>query len=151
MTTRRVRSLVSSASIVSATFFSAAFGLTACVGRLREPGPQTATIQFDNEATVYVDVYLVGAQYQWRLGRVPPGMRAMLSIPESAIESTMGFVRVAAIPGSPVSAQAERDPRAVFAIAQPVSSVWMQRWTFRQPAAAALQLEGRWLADSDPR
>jgi hypothetical protein len=103
-------------------------------------------MQFDNEATVSVDVYLVSGQFQWRLGRVPPGMRAMLRVPESAIESTMGVVRVAVIPGSQISAQAERDRRAVFAIAQPVSEVLSQRWTFRQPEAAGLQLEGRRLA-----
>jgi len=149
MTTRRVRSLVSTASIVSVTGVVAALGLTACFGSPQAPDPEIATIQFDNQATVYVDVYLVGAQFQWRLGRVPPGMRAVLRIPESAIESTMGAVRVAAIPGSQVSGQADRDPKAVFAIAQPVSAVLSQRWTFRQPAAAALQLEGRWFSDSE--
>jgi hypothetical protein len=100
-------------------------------------------MRFDNEATVFVDVYLVSGQFQWRLGRVSPGMRTMLTVPESAIASTMGVVRVAVIPGSPIAAQAERDPRAVFAIAQPVSEVLSQRWTFRQPEAAGLQLEGR--------
>jgi hypothetical protein len=50
------------------------------------------------------------------------------------------------IPGSQISAQAERDRRAVFAIALPVSEVLSQRWTFRQPEAAGLQLEGRRLA-----
>jgi hypothetical protein len=103
-------------------------------------------MRFDNEATVSVDVYLVSGQFQWRLGRVPPGMRAMLRVPESAIESKMGVVRVTVIPGSQISAQAERDRRAVFAIAQPVSEVLSQRWTFRQPEAAGLQLEGRRLA-----
>jgi len=100
-------------------------------------------MRFDNEATVFVDVYLVSGQFQWRLGRVAPGMRTMLRVPESAIESRMGVVRVAVIPGSPIAVQAERDSRAVFAIAQPVSEVLSQRWTFRQPEAAGLQLEGR--------
>jgi hypothetical protein len=127
---------------VLATLFSATLGLAACAGPL-PPEAQAATIRFDNEAMMYVDVYLVSGQFQWRLGRVSPGMRAMLRVPESAIESTMGFLRVAVIPGSQMSAQAERDPRAVFAIAQPVSEVLSQRWTFRQPEAAALQLEGR--------
>ena len=106
-------------------------------------------MRFDNEATVFVDVYLVSGQFQWRLGRVSPGMRTMLQVPESAIASTMGVVRVAVIPGSPIAAQAERDPRAVFAIAQPVSEVLSQRWTFRQPEAAGLQLEGRRLAPGE--
>jgi hypothetical protein len=150
MTTRRVRSLVSAASIVSAMCGAAALGLTACAGRPQRPEPEIATMQFRNDAMVSVDVYLISAQFQWRLGRVPPGIRAVLRVPESAIESAMGVVRVAVIPGSQMSAQADRDPRVVFAIAQPVSAVLSQRWTFRQPAAAALQLEGRWLSDSEP-
>jgi hypothetical protein len=129
---------------------AAALGLTACAGRPQRPEPEVATMQFRNDAMVSVDVYLISAQFQWRLGRVPPGMRAVLRVPESAIESAMGVVRVAVIPGSQMSAQADRDPRVVFAIAQPVSAVLSQRWTFRQPAAAALQLEGRWLSDSEP-
>jgi hypothetical protein len=150
MTTRGVRWLVSAASIVSAMCGAAALGLTACAGRPQRPEPEIATMQFRNDAMVSVDVYLISAQFQWRLGRVPPGIRAVLRVPESAIESAMGVVRVAVIPGSQMSAQADRDPRVVFAIAQPVSAVLSQRWTFRQPAAAALQLEGRWLSDSEP-
>ena len=150
MTTRGVRWLVSAASIVSAMCGAAALGLTGCAGRPQRPEPEIATMQFRNDAMVSVDVYLISAQFQWRLGRVPPGIRAVLRVPESAIESAMGVVRVAVIPGSPMSAQADRDPRVVFAIAQPVSAVLSQRWTFRQPAAAALQLEGRWLSDSEP-
>jgi hypothetical protein len=150
MTTRGVRSLVSAASIVSAMCGAAALGLTACAGRPQRPEPEIATMQFRNDAMVSVDVYLISAQFQWRLGRVPPGIRAVLRVPESAIDSAMGVVRVAVIPGSQMSAQADRDPRVVFAIAQPVSAVLSQRWTFRQPAAAALQLEGRWLSDSEP-
>lgn len=149
MTTRRAKSLVSMAWSVLATLFAAALGLTACAGGPRPLEPQAATIRFDNEATVFVDVYLVGGQFQWRLGRVLPGMRTMLRVPESAIESTMGIVRVTVIPGSQISGQAERDPRAVFAIAQPVSEVLSQRWTFRQPAAAALQLEGTRVASGE--
>jgi hypothetical protein len=150
MTTRGVRWLVSAASIVSAMCGAAALGLTACAGRPQRPEPEIATMQFRNDAMVSVDVYLISAQFQWRLGRVPPGIRAVLRVPESAIDSAMGVVRVAVIPGSQMSAQADRDPRVVFAIAQPVSAVLSQRWTFRQPAAAALQLEGRWLSDSEP-
>jgi hypothetical protein len=149
MTTRRVKSLVSMAPGELPTLIAAALGLTASAGAPHPPEPEPAAIRFDNEATVQVDVYLVSGQFQWRLGRVPPGMRAMLRVPESAIESTMGFVRVAVIPGSPMSAQADESPRAVFAIMQPVSEVLSQRWTFRQPAAAALQLEGTRLAAAE--
>jgi hypothetical protein len=107
-------------------------------------------LQFDNQATVYVDVYLVGGQMQQRLGRVPPGMRAMLRIPVSTIDWTAQFVRVAVIPGSQMSAEAWRDPRATSAIAQPLSELLSQRWTFRQQDAggAALQLQATRLKGS---
>ena len=104
-------------------------------------------LQFDNQATVYVDVYLVGGpQIQWRLGRVSAGMRETMNVPESAIDWTTGFVQLVVIPGSHLSAEAVRDPRAVVAIAQPVSEVLSQRWTFRQPAGAGLQLQATRLA-----
>ena len=102
---------------------------------------RTDALQFDNQATVGVDVYLVGQQIQWRLGRVPPGMRVKLRVPESAIQWTVGFLQLAVIPGSALSAQASRDPRAVLSIAQPPREVLSQRWTFRQPGGAALQLQ----------
>jgi hypothetical protein len=108
-----------------------------------EPKQRGAALQFDNEATVYVDVYLVAAQIQWRLGRVPAGMRATLNVPEAATDWTTGFVELAVMPGSQVSAEVSRDPRAIFAIAQPVSEVVSQLWSFRQPAGAALQLQGK--------
>ena len=103
--------------------------------------PQAELLQFDNQATVYVDVYLVSDQLQWRLGRVPPGFRAALRIPESVIPRTLGLVQLAVIPGSLISAEAWRDPHAVIAVLQPVSEVLSQSWTFRQPVGAALQLQ----------
>ncbi len=107
-----------------------------------ESEARPATIEFDNEATEHVDVYVVTGQYQWRLGRVAPGARARLRVPQSAIESTMGFVRLTVVPGSLMSSDAARDPRAVLAIAQPVSAVLSQRWTFRPSATASMQLQG---------
>jgi hypothetical protein len=101
----------------------------------------TEVLQFDNQATVYVDVYLVSAQTQWRLGRVPPGMRMKLTVPASAIAWTAGFVQLVAIPGSQISMQASRDPRAVTAISQPVADLLSQRWDFRQPDGLPLQLQ----------
>jgi hypothetical protein len=132
-----------------------ALGVGACAGRQHSVTPAehaestetsanaTGVLQFDNQATVYVDVYLAwaGRQLQWRLGRVLPGMRATLRVPESAIDQTLGFVQLAVIPGSQMSAEAWRDPRAIIAIAQPMSDVLSQRWTFRQPAGASLELQ----------
>lgn len=142
MTTRRVKRMVSMASGVSAALFAAVLGLAACASGQHRPHPKAATMQFDNAGTVHVDVYLVNGRLQWRLGRVLPGMRAMFRVPASAIESTAGLTRLVAIPGSQISPQVERDPRAVFAIAQPMSEILSQRWTFRQTGASVPQLHG---------
>src|SRR5262249_16863516 len=163
MRTRRNQLMVSVASELSgvrlAAVFVVALWVGACAGRQR-PVTQTEgtdsaestrsvttaespaeMLQFDNQATAYVDVYLVGGQTQWRLGRVPPGMRMKLRVPASAVDWTMGFVQLVVIPGSQISMQAWRDPRAVVAIAQPVSDVLSQRWDFRQQDGLPLQLQ----------
>src|SRR5262245_24562963 len=128
MRTRRTQSMVSVASRVSRSALTAALvatlGVSACAGRqhpvTRDPRaesaestasavseqPPTDMLQFDNLATVYVDVYLVGQQIQWRLGRVPPGMRASLRVPESAIDWSIGFLQLTVIPSAQVTAQA---------------------------------------------
>jgi len=108
---------------------------------------RTDVLLFENQATEYVDVYLAwrGGPLQWRLGRVPPGLRAELRVPKSAIDGASGVVELAVIAGSPLSAEVRRDPRAVIAIAQPIQQVLSQRWTFRQPAGLPLQLEATWL------
>jgi len=136
--------MVSVPLVVRGFALAAVFVITACAGRqgpVVEADRQAAVLQFDNQGTTYVDLYLVGAQIQWRLGRVPPGMRQTLNVPESAIDWTTGFVQLVVIPGSQASAEAWRDPRAIVAIRQPVSEVLAQRWTFRQGAGAALELQ----------
>ena len=128
----------------------AAFGAAACVRRqypvtsprgAESAESQTDMLQFDNRATDYVDVYLVSGSMQWRLGRVSPGMHVMLRVPASAIDWTAGVMQLTVISGSQLSAQASRDPRAISAIAQPLSEVLSQRWTFRRPVGATLQLQ----------
>ena len=169
MRTRRNQSAVSVASEVSGITFAAllvtALAAGACAGRQHavaqteriEPAENTANamtsepltdmLQFENQATVYVDVYLAqpSGQLQWRLGRVQPGFRAVLRVPKSAIDRTSGFVELAVIAGSPLSAEVWRDPRAVIAIAQPISRVLSQSWTYRQSAGLPLQLQATWL------
>ena len=160
MSTRRNHSVVSEASALSGirlvALLVAALGAcarqhhpvtqaqptenTASTASAVDGEVETETLQFDNQATVYVDVYLVGGQLQWRLGRVPPGFRATLRVPES-VPWTLGFVQLAVIPGSQMSAEAWRDPRAIVAVPQSMSEVLSQRWTFRQRAGAALQLQ----------
>lgn len=161
MGTRRNQSTVSVGYDLSwlglAAMFVAALGVGACarrqyaVTKAESPASaatresETDVLQFDNQATVYVDVYLVGAPVQWRLGRVSPGMHAMLRVPSAALDWTAGAVQLAVIPGSQMSAEALRDPRAVISSAQLVSQVLGQRWTFRQSAGVALQLQATWL------
>ena len=169
MRTRRNRSMVSVASEVSGITFAVllvtGLGVAACAGRQHAIAQterveraentenamngerRTDVLQFENQATTYVDVYLASrsGHLQWRLGRVPPGFRAELRVPQSAIDQASGFVELAVIAGSPLSAEVWRDPRAVIAIAQPISQVVSQRWTFRQPASLPLQLEATWL------
>src|SRR5262245_40736327 len=169
MRTRRNRSMVSVASAVPGIRFAVllvtGLAVAACAGR-QHPIAQAERVEsaentenamtgerrtdvllFENEATEYVDVYLAwhGGQLQWRLGRVPPGFRAELRVPKSAIDEASGFVELAVIAGSPLSADVRRDPRAVIAIAQPISQVLSQRWTFRQPASLPLELQATWL------
>ena len=159
--TRQTQSAVSVPSQLRRLALVASFSVMACAGRLHpfaqiaraaraetganapEAERRATTLEFDNEATAYVDVYLVGAQIQWRLGRVPAGMHATLTVPESAIDWTTEFVRLAVIPGSHVSAEASSDPQAIVAIALPISEVLSQQWSFRQPAGAAVQLQAK--------
>ena len=162
MRTRCSHSLVSVASeIIRAGLTAAvvaALGVGACAGR-RYPvtpaqraanaettaravsaQPQIDILQFDNQATAYVDVYLVGGQLQWRLGRVLPGMRTSLRVPESVVDWATTTVQLAVIPGSQMSAQVSRDPRATVAPAQTLSELLSQLWIFRQPDGAPIQL-----------
>lgn len=144
MITPGIRTAVSVFSVTSA------LALAACAGG---PSPTTwndavtpserrVAIQFDNAAQTSVDVYLVGQTHEWRLGRVAPGARTTLWIPETAVSSTSGFVRLAVLAGAPPSAQAALDPRAVFAIAQPGFDLISQQWKFSQRQSAAPELFG---------
>jgi len=144
MITPGIRTTVSVLSVTSA------LALAACAGG---PSPTTwndavapserrVAIQFDNGAQSSVDVYLVGQTREWRLGRVAPGARTTLWIPESAVSSTSGFVRLAVLAGAPPSAQAALDPRAVFAVAQPGWDLISQQWRFSQRQSASPELFG---------
>jgi hypothetical protein len=116
----------------------------ACAPRTHEGvaavSERPATVRFDNEAQTYVDVYLVGEQREWLLGRVEPGARATLKLPPAALSQTAGFVRLAALAGTGFTVQAARDPRATFTIAQPAASMLSQRWSFSQRRLAAPEI-----------
>ena len=149
MLTARTRAIVSALSV--ATVASFAISLAGCA---RGPSPVTwdgasvtedgrLVIRFENESETHVDVYLVGEQRQWWLGRVAPGVRATLRVPEPARASVeSGFARLAALAGAPLSGRGAADPHATFTIPQPVSSLLVQRWTFRQDQVSAPELFG---------
>ena len=129
-------------AVLAALASTACIGTRSVIGEAETAVPRNATVQFDNFSTTLVDVYLVGTQMQWRLGRVPPGMHVALRVPERAMDSTLGFFRLTVIPGSQLTSEADRHPRAVFAIALPVSVLLKESWTFRQVGSAAMQLQG---------
>ena len=136
MLTSDVRAAV---SVVTLAFvLSAALTLEAC-GRAARPdtwnGAVTTPegrfiIRFENEAQTYVDVYLVGERREWRLGRVEPGARVMLRLPEQALGASPGFVQLAVLVNAPFTLQAAHDPRATITIAQPLSDLLSQQWAF---------------------
>lgn len=146
MITPATRSTVSAASIAATVTLMLAVG---CASARPTDGPDGAAmvehrlgVRFDNTASTYVDVYLIGDQREWRLGRVAPGARAILRIPESALTTTSGFLRLAVLAGSSLSVNAARDPRATFTIAQPAPELFAQRWTFSATQLAAPALLG---------
>jgi hypothetical protein len=132
------------------TILVAALALSACAhapalmtweGAPVAAGDRT-TIGFENEAQTYVDVYLVGETREWWLGRVAPGARTTLRIKDVALTETSGYVRLAVLPNARLTAQASRDPRATFTIAQPGASLLSQRWTFRKSELSAPEIFG---------
>src|SRR5688500_2924260 len=90
MTTPRTRAIVS---------LTAALGmsLTSCVrpqpytaldGRMPLQEASAHTVRFDNTANEHAHVYLVAEERQWLLGRVDPGARATLRIPDAAFAAS---------------------------------------------------------------
>lgn len=147
MTTPRSRAAVSVLSFAAALVAPLALG--ACAGAAAPasyaagiaPAP-SPTIEFENEAEVRVDVYLVTDRQQWRLGRVAPGARMQLSIPEAALKTGSGWAQLATIADAPPTVLVARDPRATLTMAQPVSELLTQRWSFRSPGLGSARLLG---------
>ena len=142
MTTPRIRSLVSLAAALTFTFTLG--GCASAPSRLAwdEPARTDAlplAIRFDNEARDYVHVYLVGEQREWLLGRVEPGARATLRIPEAALAEDAGPMWLAVLAGERVTLRVAGEARAATSIAQPAAEILSQRWTF-SPMTATGQL-----------
>jgi hypothetical protein len=107
-------------------------------------GPATSdagrpALHFDNQAHDYVHVYLVGVRGQWLLGRVEPGARATLPIPDEALADIAQSMWLAVLAGSRATGQVAGNPRAVTTTPEPVATIVSQRWTFT-PTPATGQL-----------
>ena len=145
MTTLRTCTIVSLAVTMTVA-------LGACAGGRSRPslgneGPSIIegtllTIRFDNRAREYVHVYLVGEQRQWLLGRVEPGARAVLRVPEESLVEGAGLMRLAVLTGARLTLQAARDPRATFTIAQPAATMLSQQWAFSQGQLTSFRIGG---------
>ncbi|MGZ9245669.1 MAG: hypothetical protein ACXW61_07700 [Gemmatirosa sp.] len=90
-----------------------------------------------NDAREHVHVYLVDEQREWLLGRVEPGARANLRIPDASLASSPRFVRLAVLAGERLTQQAASDARTAITIAQPASALVSQRWTYSHTTAKA--------------
>jgi hypothetical protein len=131
--TSRTPTIVSLMAVVT---MALTFG--ACAGHRSSPvadSPATIerellAIRFDNYAREHVHVYLVSEKRQWLLGKVEPGARASLRIPEAALLDDARFVQLAVLTGERINLQVVRDARATFTTAQPASTILSQRWNF---------------------
>lgn len=129
MTTPRIRSLVSIATAFIVTAMVA--GCASAPQRVVSASIEAPiTVRFDNEARDYVHVYLVSARQEWLLGRVAPGARATLRIPEAALAEDAGLLSLAVIAGQRVTQRAAREVGAATTIAQLPAEMCSQRWTF---------------------
>ncbi|HET7459584.1 MAG TPA: hypothetical protein VFJ74_18170 [Gemmatimonadaceae bacterium] len=147
MITPRLRASVSALSL--AAVLAAPLALGACAAGGAAPAAfddgvapaRSLAIQFENDGDVQVDVYLVTEVQQWRLGRVASGARTTLKVPAEALRTPMpGNARLAVLADAPITAQAAFDPRASLTMAQTMSELVAQRWSFwhRQLGAARL-------------
>ena len=138
MTTPRIRSVV---SLTAAACFALSIGacatanprLASDASALPQDTPQM--IRFDNTGREYVHVYLIGEQREWLLGRVEPGARKSMRVPDEALADDAGFMQLAVIVGERVTLGARRTSRTILTIAQPRASLLGQRWSFSQTPA----------------
>src|SRR5438045_9239155 len=106
MITTGIRAAVSVVSLTAALTATLALG-----GCARGPSlvawdgaaatPEGLAIRFDNEAQTYVDVYFIGEQREWWLGRLAPGALATPRLPAPAPSPGPGYVRLAVVAGAP--------------------------------------------------
>ena len=149
MTTPRTRVIVSAVvSAVASTIVTNV--LAACAGgrvSLASDDPTAAVaaavspvIAFDNDARDHVQVYLVSQSRQWYLGRVEPGARRTLRVPDEAIVTSPQQLQLAVMVGLPISPHVSGDSRAMLTIAQPASHLFSQDWSIAQGQLVSVPL-----------
>jgi len=149
MTTIHSRSLVSIAAGLTLTLALGACASNSARSALNDPAhaaAQPVSIRFQNDARQYVHIYLVGQNRQWMLGRVEPGARATLRVPEDAISNDTWDMQLAVVAGDRVTMRVASAPGAQVTIAQPAGQLLAQKWTFTQVLAngqATASLMGR--------
>ncbi|GLC23857.1 hypothetical protein [Roseisolibacter agri] len=92
----------------------------------------------DNAGTAWLDVYLLDETRDWHLGRLAPGARGTLRLPAGAAAGA-GMVRLAVLAGATQTVAPSRDPRAIVSMAQPMTALSGQRWSFAQGALTGLR------------
>ena len=140
MTTPRTRVIVSAVlsvvvSVIVTNVLAACGGGRASLAD--DPTAIVATavspaIAFDNDAREHVQVYLVSETRQWYLGRVEPGARRTFRVPDDAVLTSPQRLQLAVMVGLPITPQVSGDPRAMFTIAQPATSLFSQDWSVAQ-------------------
>jgi hypothetical protein len=138
MTTPRIRPVVSLAAALCVALTmgacaSAPSHVASDASAAVDDGPRT--VRFDNTGREFVHVYLIGEQREWPLGRVEPGARKTLRIPDEALADDAGSMQFAVIVGERVTLGAKRASRTILTIAQPGTVLLGQRWTFSQTPA----------------
>lgn len=141
MTTPRTRVIVSPVLSVIVSLIVTSV-LAACGGgraslASSDPTEVLATavspvIAFDNDAREHVQVYLVSDRRQWYLGRVEPGARRTLRVPDEAVVSSPQRLQLAVMVGQPIAPHVSGDPRAMFTLAQPATTLFSQDWSVAQ-------------------
>lgn len=139
MTTLPTRALVSLTAALAITLTVG--GCASASGRapLASDGEMPAdrtflTVRFDNDARDVVHVYLVGETREWLLGRVEPGARVTLRIPEDAVVEGGASIQLAVVSGGHASLRAAREASAIT-ILQPTEAILSQRWSYSQTLA----------------
>ncbi|HET7187109.1 MAG TPA: hypothetical protein VFI52_03095 [Gemmatimonadaceae bacterium] len=133
MTTPHTRSLVSRVAALTLTLAlvgcaSAPVQLARDVSAPTEEAPPS--IRFDNDARAYVHVYLVGLRREWLLGRVAPGARVTLRVPQDALAEDEGPMRLAVLMGERITYRSAADVRTASALPRPAAEILSREWTF---------------------